>query len=203
MAIGGDRVQLLKQETDALGGQDLDKGPYEGPSPIEPQEDAIEAAGVFLQDAANRDEAVYVCRDASDLCFRDENNTAELTLSDLLASGPALFQFGADMRTAGRHYKVHGDPTKRGHAALDEITGMAFPQGGKLVAISVRCENSGSRTLKVLIDGVVVETEVLSGTEDVVALTNETVFLAGEVVAVEYDAGDSLGQGTCVLHMAF
>lgn len=85
-----DRVQPLKQETTALGGQDADARDY--PVPINPQQDAIEVMGVFLQDAANRDEAVYVTRVGNDVVLRDLNNTTELTLTQL-RTGSASTQF--------------------------------------------------------------------------------------------------------------
>ena len=84
MAIGSHRVQVDKHESSAGGGDEGDLGVFGGPTPIEPQEDAIEAAGVYLQDASNRDEAVFIERDGDDLRFRDENNTAPVTLTQLL-----------------------------------------------------------------------------------------------------------------------
>lgn len=58
MTIGPDRVQVSKYETAALGGDASDEGVYGGPAPIEPQEDALESAGGYVQDASNRDETV-------------------------------------------------------------------------------------------------------------------------------------------------
>lgn len=83
MAIGPDRVQLLKDESTSGGGDPADVGPYGNPTPIEPQEDAIESAGVYLQDAANRDEEVYIYRDGDNMVLRDVNNPAGRTLSSL------------------------------------------------------------------------------------------------------------------------
>ena len=60
MALGTDRVQVTKVESTALGGDDADTNVYGAPTPIEPQEDAIESAGLIVQDADNRDEDVYV-----------------------------------------------------------------------------------------------------------------------------------------------
>lgn len=62
MALPTDRVQLTKQESTALGGDDADTAEW-GPTPIEPQEDAIEAAGYYGQDAAHRDETVLIWRE--------------------------------------------------------------------------------------------------------------------------------------------
>jgi hypothetical protein len=79
-----DRVQLTKYETSALGGDDADTLPY--PAPIAPQEDAIEVAGVYLQDASNRDETVLIDRNGDDMRFTDPNNSGGVTLSALVRS---------------------------------------------------------------------------------------------------------------------
>jgi len=102
MAIGSDRVQVYKQESTALGGDDADAG-FAGtgtPVPIDPQEDAIEAAGVYLQDGSNRDENCFVARDGNDLSFRDPNNPTPITLSSLASVAPerivSVAQSGGD-----------------------------------------------------------------------------------------------------------
>ena len=91
MAIGPDRIQCLKQESAALGGSGADDVPY--PAPINPQQDVIETAGVYLQDASNRDENVYIERHGSDLRFRDLNNTTPVTLTQLLANTGTDYAF--------------------------------------------------------------------------------------------------------------
>lgn len=80
-----DRVQVLKQESTALGGQDSDAADF--PVPINPQQDGIEAMGVFLQDAGNRDETCYVARNGNDMVFKDAANASERTLTDLMGGG--------------------------------------------------------------------------------------------------------------------
>lgn len=85
MAIGTHRVQVIKQESAALGGDGADDVPY--PSPIEPQEDALESCGIYFQDASNRDQTVYIERTGADMLFRDQNNTTPLTLSQLADPG--------------------------------------------------------------------------------------------------------------------
>jgi hypothetical protein len=86
---GPDRVQVTKIETGTTGGNPAEDFTGLASSvPIEAQEDAIESAGHYFQDAANRDEEVYIDRDGNDLRFRDSNNTTPLTLTDL-ASGVA------------------------------------------------------------------------------------------------------------------
>lgn len=84
-----DRVQVMKQESAALGGDDADgETPFAPfPKPIEPQEDAIETAGIYLQDTSNRDETTLITRDGDDLTFKDGNNVTPVTLTDLQASG--------------------------------------------------------------------------------------------------------------------
>lgn len=66
MAIGTDRVQLQKQESTSGGGKDSDVGVYGSSRPIKPQEDAIESAGIYLQDEVDRDETVGVYRDGGE-----------------------------------------------------------------------------------------------------------------------------------------
>lgn len=79
-----DRVQVLKRESVAGGGDAADEAPWD--APIEPQEDAVEAAGVYLQDASNRDESTLIARAGDDMTFKDVNNPTAKTLTDLLAS---------------------------------------------------------------------------------------------------------------------
>lgn len=81
MAIGSDRVQVLKQESAALGGDGADDVPYT--TAINPQEDAIESGGVYFQDAGARDENVWIERNGNDLRFRDLNNVTPVTLAQL------------------------------------------------------------------------------------------------------------------------
>jgi hypothetical protein len=78
-----DRVQVLKQESAALGGDGADEVPW--PDPIDPQEDAPEVAGVYFQDASNRDETTLIDRSGNDMRLRDGNNPTPVTLSDLVA----------------------------------------------------------------------------------------------------------------------
>lgn len=84
MAIGTDRVQVAKVESTALGGDDADTDIYGAPIPLEPQEDALESAGLYLQDASNRDELVGIFRDGDDAKIFDKNNPAT-SLTELLA----------------------------------------------------------------------------------------------------------------------
>lgn len=80
-----DRVQVVKRESTALGGQDVDASPW--PEPIKPQEDACEMAGVFVQDASNRDETTLISRSGDDMLFKDKNNPSGYTLTELAEVG--------------------------------------------------------------------------------------------------------------------
>lgn len=80
-----DRVQPIKIESPGLGGTEEDVE-Y---TPIEPQEDAIEVVGVYLQDASNRDESTLISRSGDDMLFKDGNNAGGKTLTQLAAAGAA------------------------------------------------------------------------------------------------------------------
>lgn len=69
MAVGPDRVQVIKRESAALGGDGADDADYL--QPLTPQEDALECAGVYLQDAVARDENVFLARDNGRIVAKD------------------------------------------------------------------------------------------------------------------------------------
>jgi hypothetical protein len=79
-----DRVQVLKRESTAGGGDPTDEQPWD--APIEPQEDAVEAAGLYLQDVSNLDETTLIDRAGLDMRFKDGNNPGGKTLTELAAS---------------------------------------------------------------------------------------------------------------------
>lgn len=81
MSIGEDRVQVTKTESTALGGKDSDADIYGAPIPLNPQEDAIESAGGYVQDSSNRDEAVGWFRDSESYHLFDEENTVGISLT--------------------------------------------------------------------------------------------------------------------------
>jgi len=87
-----DRVQALKRETAALGGDAADEQPWD--APIEPQEDALESAGLYIQDLSNRDETTLISRSGDDMLFRDVSNPTPATLSDLIAGTGGLTESG-------------------------------------------------------------------------------------------------------------
>jgi hypothetical protein len=128
MAIGVDRVQVTKVESTALGGDDNDINPFGAPTPIEPQEDAIETAGIFLQDESNRDENVGIYRNGNNLCLFDNDNASNQypghTLTDLMANvavGVRKFIPVGTTVSVLEHYQyiVHHNITIEGNLILD------------------------------------------------------------------------------------
>jgi hypothetical protein len=69
----------------AGGGTSVEQStPYQDPMDV--QVDAIECAGIVLDDASHRDETVTIVRSGNDLVFKDGNNPAGKTLSSLQGS---------------------------------------------------------------------------------------------------------------------
>ena len=84
MTAPTDRVQLLKQESAALGGTDPVSDAVPFVLPLNPQQDAPEVMGIYLQDAVNRDGLVYITRTGNNMIFRDVATGIESTLTQLL-----------------------------------------------------------------------------------------------------------------------
>lgn len=108
-----DRVQLLKQESTALGGDDADVVEW-GATPLDPLEDAPEVRGIFYQPSGGpKDELVYTTRDAfGNLVFKDANNV-EKTLSDLT---------GGSGITEGQHEGLDTLVHEIDETSFDEVT---------------------------------------------------------------------------------
>ena len=85
MPLPPDRVQVLKQESASQGGSAADDQYFD--QPIEPQEDALESAGLYLQDGSNRDETTLLWREGDDAMFKDVNNPQGYTLTELAEQG--------------------------------------------------------------------------------------------------------------------
>lgn len=89
-----DRVQLHKQESAADGGDAADSDEFLVTLPLEPNEDAPEVQGLFLQPPAPstaKDEDVYLTRDAAgNMVFRDAVDATERTISDFLTGGSGI-----------------------------------------------------------------------------------------------------------------
>lgn len=140
---GTDRVQVVKRESAALGGSAVDDLPFD--APIAPQQDAIECAGVYLQDAANRDQNVYVDRSGADLRFRDQNVTTPITLSRV--RGQSVFA------------EIAADATFTSATFVDVLTAAITTLGSTKLVInsSFALSNSSTNTthhFRITVDGV-------------------------------------------------
>jgi hypothetical protein len=123
VALPTDRVQVIKQESTALGGDDADAVEW-GSSPIEPQEDAIEAAGLYLQDASNRDEAALIWREGDTIRAKD----VSYGTVDLLAAatgGITAPQHQALLQLI--HFLDEGPAKGFVSGATKTVTGTVFP----------------------------------------------------------------------------
>ena len=120
-----DRVQVLKRESVAGGGDAADEAPWD--APIEPQEDALETAGVYLQDISNRDEAVLVARAGNDMTFKDVSNPVAKTLTELLAGAGGLTVAAHKALRQLIHFIDDGPAESFASLAYREVTGTVFP----------------------------------------------------------------------------
>jgi len=87
---GLDIVQLIKQEWASLGGDSEDEAPYE--TPIEPLEDGIEVAAIFLVESGDSrpSRAIAIWKDGNNMRFRDANQTGSgKTLTELVGGESA------------------------------------------------------------------------------------------------------------------
>lgn len=83
MAAPEDRVQLLKNESSSSGGTEE----HFVPAQLNPNEDAADLRGLFLQWITGSDENVYITRDGSgNIIFRDQTDGTEYTLNRLFGS---------------------------------------------------------------------------------------------------------------------
>lgn len=120
-----DRVQVLKQESTALGGDGSEDVPW--PAPIEPQEDALESAGVYIQDASNRDENVLIARSGDDMTFKDVSNPTAKTLTELLSGSGGLTESGHRTLRQLIHFIDGGPAEGFASGAYREILPAADP----------------------------------------------------------------------------
>lgn len=82
-----DRVRPMKIEGASIGGDGADDVEF-GYSPTEPNEDAIDAHGYYIQSTTSSDSSTFIGRDASDnMTFTDGVVGTTYTLSDLAAGG--------------------------------------------------------------------------------------------------------------------
>lgn len=87
-----DKVQLQKQESSAGGGDDADNDDGFLYSPLDPAEDAIDVAGVYLQEdtgggVSSNDKVVVLYREGNEMYMEDSVNAgaSRVSLSALLS----------------------------------------------------------------------------------------------------------------------
>jgi hypothetical protein len=100
--------------------------------------------------------------------------------------------FGCDqpLAGAGEYYVVNGDPDRTNWPTLDDRTQIAVPVEGYITRFAWSSESADATTvIKILVAGLVVKTFNLTGLSGVVVFDEQLPVLAGQLVAVEYDAG--------------
>jgi hypothetical protein len=132
-----DLTQLLKQETSAGGGTAGDETPY--PSPINASQDAIECAGVVLNDwnggTPVRDQTVYVRRDGNNLIV---NAAGYVTLA---VAGTEQARIGAT------YVAVGANPAPSGSLRLPNVSSLQVMGGDGSTSRSLLSHTSDTATL--------------------------------------------------------
>ena len=121
-----ERVQLLKQESAALGGDGADEADY--PAPLNPTEDAPEVRGLYIEtETSNRDGKALISRTGDDITIKDGNNPGGYTLTQLATGGAGLTP--AQHRTMLQliHFIDEGPADGFASGATKEIDGGLFP----------------------------------------------------------------------------
>ena len=92
-----DRVQAIKWESPSGGGTQTDESPTE----INPNQDALDAKGLYIQDDTSADDTVLVSRDVSgNMTFKDGVVSGVKTLLDL-TSGTSVIEDKGLLTTEG------------------------------------------------------------------------------------------------------
>lgn len=112
-----ERVQVVKQESSGLGGDAADAAEYLN-APISPEEDAVEVAGVFLQEAGARDTSVLFWRESGVAFVKDTSETT---------GSAVLNRLKHRALRALVHFIDSGPADGFASGAYREITGGAFP----------------------------------------------------------------------------
>jgi hypothetical protein len=86
-----DRVQVLKHEDTAQGGSSA-WVPF--PVPIDPTEDAVEARGLYIQSASQRDEQVLIDRDNAGNMRLKDSATPPTLLGDIATKSHVTSEVG-------------------------------------------------------------------------------------------------------------
>ena len=125
-----DRVQVLKVESAENGGDAIDSRVF--PTPIQPQEDMIECAGVYLQNTNNRDENVYISREGNSISIHGniELNHASGSLLKWSSSATPTQSGEVGMDLSTGRLRIYSGGSVRSLAYTDEISGGGGGGGG-------------------------------------------------------------------------
>lgn len=129
MAAPADRVQISKQESTAAGGDDADADPYNY-APLDPNEDAPEVQGVFIQPpspSTTKDGLVYVSRDSAGNMLLKDGNQSEVTLTTLAAAGSGISAAQHKILRQVIHFIDNGPAEGFASGAFRETTGTVLP----------------------------------------------------------------------------
>lgn len=129
MAEPTERVQAVKYESAATGGDDADNDPFAAYSVLDETEDMLSSTGLVVQPLnGTADEDVKVWREGDSLMFKDLEKTGGLSLSDLAATAGGGIT-AADHKTLRQLIHFINDGPAEGFAtgAYREITGGVFP----------------------------------------------------------------------------
>lgn len=142
MAIGPDRVQAYVNESTVGGGDSADSTYYQ--SPLNPQEDALESAGLYLQDASNRDEAVYLERIGKEIRLVDQFNpghtlahlagATQRTCYEEVTRVSGLVTDISIWTTSGKTQKIKGTAITRTSGLVSSIVETRYDANGTLLA---------------------------------------------------------------------
>lgn len=120
-----DRVRVLKIEKPATGGTQTDVYPTD----INPNEDAVDARGIALQNDVSIDETVLISRDIfNNMTFADGVVSGVKTLTELLAGAdPGITADAHETLRQLIHFIEDGPAEGFDSGAYREITGTMFP----------------------------------------------------------------------------
>jgi hypothetical protein len=116
-----DKVTPVKQES---GGDDVD---YLN-TPLQPNEDAVNCRGVYIQYDTGDDTSVLISRDASgNLTFKDAAYPGGKTLTDTLAAGSGVTESQHEVLLQLIHFIDEGPAEGFTTGATKTVTGTVFP----------------------------------------------------------------------------
>lgn len=142
--MAADKVQLLKQESTAGGGDGTEEREY--PAPLDPNEDLPEVRGVYFQKDTGNDTAVKITRDASD----------NLSFTDPVAGTKTLQQLATAAGVSVNDFLLDNEPVDVGYTYTPTYSGGVVTQE----EWKITSNNRKRRTIDYTYSGGSVSTEV-------------------------------------------